>query len=86
MINSPARRVPHARVNVFQRHGEMDDIQVEVVDAPVGQLLFANGLDAFLVVESIPQLGHDKELLALHEAVFDSACDALAALNFVAVI
>lgn len=85
-IDSPARRVSHARVNVFQRHGKVDNVQVKVVDAPVGQLLLADGFNALLVMEGVPQLRHDEELLALHKAIFDGSCDTLAALDFVAVV
>lgn len=53
-IDLPARRISHARVNVFQCHGEVDDVQIKVIDTPVGQLLLADGLDALLVVEGIP--------------------------------
>lgn len=46
-----ARRVAVGRVDVFQGNGEVHDVEVEVVDAPVLQLLFANRFDAFGVVE-----------------------------------
>lgn len=54
MIDSPARRISHARVNIFQSNGEVDDVQVKVIDTPVGQLFLADGFDALLVVEGIP--------------------------------
>ena len=38
----------------------MNDVEVEVVDAPVLKLLFADGLDALVVVVAVPEFG-DKE-------------------------
>jgi hypothetical protein len=31
------------------------DVEVEIVDAPVGKLLLGDGLDALAVVEGIPE-------------------------------
>lgn len=73
-------------VDVLEGDGEVHDIEVKVVDAPVLKLLFADGLDAVVVVEGIPELGDKEEVFALDEAVFDSAGDALAAFLLVAVI
>lgn len=56
----PAWRVAHTRVDVFQGNREVHDEQVEVVHAPVGQLLAADGLDLRTVVEGVPQLGDDE--------------------------
>lgn len=82
----PAGRLPHAWVDVLQGDREVHDVQVEVVHAPVGQLIAADGLDGATVVESVPQLGDDEELLALHEAVLDGAGDSLAGFDLVAVV
>ena len=54
--------VADRRVDVFERDGEVDDVQVEVVDAPVAELLLADGLDAVAVVERIPELGDEEEV------------------------
>lgn len=64
----------------------MYDEEVEVVDAPVGELLFADRFDVGLVVEGVPELGDDEEVGAFAEAVFEGAGDALAAFGFVAVV
>ena len=55
----PARRVRDRGIDVFQRDGEVHDVQVEVVDAPVRELLLANRLDSFLVVERVPEESHN---------------------------
>lgn len=64
----------------------MHNVQVEVVDAPVSELLAANGLDAVAIVEAVPELGDDEELFALDETVFNGAGDALAGFDFVAIV
>lgn len=73
-------------VDVFEGDGEVHDVEVEVVDAPVLELLFANGFDARAVVEGVPEFGDEEEVGAFDEAVFDGAGDALAGFDFVAVI
>jgi len=85
-VDEPARWVAHLGVDVLERDGEVDDVQVEVVDAPVGQLLLADGLDLLALVECLPQLADDEEVFALYEAVLDGAGYTLAALDFVAVV
>jgi len=55
-INSPSGRVSHGRVDVFESDGEVHDVQVEVVNAPVRQLPLADGLDSLAIVEGVPQL------------------------------
>lgn len=64
----------------------MDEVEVEVVDAPVCELLFGNGLDLFGVVERVPELGDDEEVFAFYEPFFDGARDALPRFDFVAVV
>ena len=53
-IVSEARRVSLRGIDVFEGDGEMDDIEVEVVDAPIRKLLFADGLYTVVVVERVP--------------------------------
>lgn len=64
----------------------MHDVQVEVVNAPICELLAADGLDFVAFVEGVPELGDEEEVFALHEAVFDGAGDAFAGFFFVAVV
>lgn len=79
-------RVAHRRIHVFEGDGEVDNVQVEVVDAPVAELLLADRLDSVAVVERIPELGDEEEVFALDEAFLDGAGDTLARLYFVAII
>jgi hypothetical protein len=82
----PTRRVTRLGGHVFERDGEVDEVEVEVVDAPVRELLLGDGLDLLGVVERVPQLGDEEEVFALYDAFFNGASDTLARLDFVAVI
>jgi len=64
----------------------MDDVEVEIVDSPVGELFAADGLDFVAFVEGVPEFGDEEELFAFDEAVFDGAGDAVAGFFFVAVV
>ena len=44
-VEGPAGWVADGRVDVFQSDGEVHDVEVEVVDAPVGELLAADWLE-----------------------------------------
>lgn len=82
----PARGVANGGVDPFEGYGEVDEVEVEVVDPPVAELLADDGLDFVGVVEGVPELGDDEELLALDEAFLDGAGYALSALDLVAII
>ena len=81
-----ARWVALRGVDVFEGDWEVDDVEVEVVDAPVLELLFADWLDAVVVVVSVPEFGDEEEVGAFDYAFFDGAGDALAGFLFVAVV
>lgn len=85
-IKVPAGRVADRGVDVLEGDGEVDQVEIEVLETPVGKLLADNGLDAVAVVEGVPELGDDEELLALDDALLDGAGYTLAALNLVAVV
>lgn len=85
-IVGEARRVPVRRVDVFERDGEVNDVKVEVVDAPVLQLLLADRADAVVVVEGVPELGDKEEIGAFDESVFDGPGNSLAGFDLVAVV
>lgn len=78
--------VPYRRIDVLQGDGKMHNVEVEVVDPPILKLLFANRFNTFLVMERVPQLGYEKELLTLDEAFFKGLRNALAAFYLVPVI
>lgn len=82
----PARGVGDLGVDVFEGDGEVDEVEIEVLETPPFELLADNGLDAGLLVEGVPELGDDEELLALDDSLLDGALDTLAALLLVAVV
>jgi hypothetical protein len=57
-----------------------------VLKTPPLELLADDGLDALLLVESVPKLGDDEEVLALHKTLIDGALDTDTSLLLVAVI
>ena len=73
-------------VDVFEGDGEVDNVEVKVVDAPILKLLFADGLDTVMIVERVPELRDKEEVGALDYAFFDGAGDALAGFLFVSVV
>ena len=82
----PTRWVAHLGVDVLEGDGEVDEVQVEVVDAPVSKLLAADGLDLLAVVECLPELADNEEVFALYKSLLDGPGDTLTALDFVAVV
>ena len=85
-IISEAWWVSFRGVDVFEGDGEVDNVEVKVVYAPILKLLFADGLDTVMVVERVPELRDKEEIGALDYAFFDSAGDTLAGFLFVSVV
>lgn len=56
VLVGPAGWVTHRGVDVLESNGEVDNVQIKVVDAPVGKLLLADRFDLVLVVERVPEL------------------------------
>ena len=73
-------------VDVFEGDGEVNYVEVEVVDAPVLELFFANWLDFVAIVEGVPEFRYEKEIFTFDEAVFNGTGDALAGLYLVTII
>lgn len=85
-VIEPSWRVTDARVNVLEGSREVDQEEVKVVNLPVGKLLAGDRLDLVLVVESLPQLGDDEEILTLHETILDGAGNTLTTLFLIAIV
>lgn len=86
VLVGPAGRVADAGVDILQGDGEVDDVQVKVVNAQVCELLLGNGLDLVGIVERVPELGNEEQLLTLDESVLDGTGNTLANLLLVAVV
>lgn len=82
----PRRWVAHFGVDIAQGDGEVDVVEVEVVDLEVGELFARNGLDAVLFGECAPEFGDDEEVFTLYEAILDSAGEAFAGFLLVTVV
>lgn len=86
IVREPTGWVADLGSNILERNGEVDQVQVKVVNTPVLELLLDNGLDLLVVVEGLPKLGDNEELLALYKTLLDGAGNTLARLDFVAVV
>jgi hypothetical protein len=73
-------------VDVFERNGEVYNEKVEVIDAPVCELLSAYRLYFVAIVEGVPELADDKEIFALDEALFDRSGNTFSCFFLVAII
>lgn len=82
----PSWWVADGWVDVLQGDWEVDEVEIEVVKAPVSELALGNWLDLLLVVERVPQLGDDEELLTLDDSFLDGAGNTLTGLLLVAVV
>lgn len=64
----------------------MNEVKVEVFNAPIFQLLFTDRFDSVVVVEGIPEFGDKEEVGALDYAFFNGAGDALTGFLFIAIV
>lgn len=64
----------------------MNNVKIEIVNAPIRKLLLADRLDTIAIVEGIPELGNEEEILTFDDALLDGAGNTLASLDLVAVI
>lgn len=85
-INGPTRRISNIRINIFQCNWEVDNEQVKIVNAPIRELLAADGLDFVTLVERVPELADEEQIFTLYETVFDGSCDTFTCLFFIAII
>lgn len=86
IIIVPARRVANLRVDVFESYGEVNHPQIKVVNTPISELLPCDGLNLIVVVERLPELGNNKQILALYETLLDGTCDTLSGFLLVTVV
>lgn len=59
-------RVVDGGVDIFKGDGEVNEVEVEVVDVLVGELFFDDGLDVFIVVEGVLEFGDDEEVFMFY--------------------
>lgn len=75
-----------SRVNVLERNGEVDQIKINVSETPGLVLELGHGQGMLALVVVVPELGGDKDVLTLDEALADGALDTLASLLLVLVV
>jgi len=73
-------------VDVFERNGEVHDEKIKVVNAPVCELLSADWLYFVALVEGVPKLADEEEILALDQALLDRSGDTFSCFLLIAVV
>jgi len=86
IISVPLRGVAVGGINVLEGDGEVDEVEIEVFQSPVLELELASGLDVFLGMESIPELGSNPDVFTLDEASINGLLNAITSLLLVAVV
>lgn len=71
--------------NVLERNWEMNQVEVDVVEAEVLEGPLASWLDVLLSMLGVPELGGDEEILTLDDTLIDGSLDALTGFLFVAI-
>lgn len=82
---------PLGRVLALDGHellsdGEVNQVEIQVLELQILEGLLAGEFDLVGSVESVPQLGDDEKILSLDEALRDGAFDALTDLLLVTVV
>lgn len=85
-IVGEAWRIAIFRVDILQRDRKVHNVQIEVIDAPILELLLADGLDSVMVMVSVPELRYEEEVFALYKAILNGAGNALAGFLLIAVV
>jgi len=68
----PLWRVPDLRVDILQRNREVEKIKIKIVETKIFKSSFACRSDMFRVMECIPELRNNEELLSLDYALINS--------------
>mmetsp|Transcript_10995 Transcript_10995/g.23987 ORF Transcript_10995/g.23987 Transcript_10995/m.23987 type:complete len:203 (-) Transcript_10995:201-809(-) len=85
-VVDPLGRVALLEVDVPLREREVHEVEVDVVEAEVGERAAARGLNVLRRVVCVPELGGDKKILTTDEAFAHRTPDALANLGLVGVV
>lgn len=64
----------------------MDVVQIEVLKAPPFERLLGDGDNVLAIVEGIPELGDDKEILAFDQAIIDGTLHTLASFLLIRIV
>ena len=65
---------------------KVHDVQIKILESEILQLLPTDRLNSFLLMEGIPELRDDEEILSFDQTIFDCSGNALACFDFVSVV
>lgn len=86
LMKATHRVSPLLRINVLKRHGEVNQVQINVSQPPSLVLRLGHSIGMLALVVVVPELGGDEDVLALNETFGDGTLDALSRLLFVLVV
>ncbi len=82
-VKDPLNRVATLNRDIPLRNGEMNQVQIELIHAKIGQCFLASGFDMFRTMVSVPKFRHDEKILASANTLVDGALDTSASLLLV---
>lgn len=85
-LEQPYRIANSLRRDVFERNWKVDQIEIDVTQAPCFALGFGLCESVFFAVVVVPELGYDEDVFTLDEPFVDSAFDALSCFSLVLVV
>jgi hypothetical protein len=85
-ISEKTRGVSLSRVNVFLSNGEMNQKEIEVLKTPISKGALGKRDSMVLLMEGVPELGSDENVLTLDDAIGNGTADTFTAFLLVAVV
>ena len=85
-IMHPFGRIAGCDRHIFQRDREVDQIEVEIVQAQIAQRFARAFLDMIWRMERVPKFGRDPQIIAGYQSIGNRASDALANFGLVAIV
>lgn len=82
----PAGRIHFVEGDEFERDGEVDEVEVELPDAEIGEGLFAGRTDVLGLVVSVPELAGHPEIVASTQPGVKGGSDSFPDKTFIAVV
>ena len=82
----PLRRILGLNWNELNGEGEVNEVQVQVLNSEVSQTLTASELDMLGAMERIPKLGDNEEVFSCANTLLNGPCNALTNLDFITVV
>jgi hypothetical protein len=83
---NPLRRVANLRVDVLERDGEVNQVQIKIFKAKIVEGALNCMVNVFGLVESVPEFRDDKEIFALNESFGNGAVNSISNFFLVSII